>query len=117
MKFIAAALVATAFVAGPVYAACTYPKSPDNIPDGNTATMDQMLGAKKQVDTYNKEMEGYLSCIKLEHDDSLKDATPEQKADLEKRQVQKHNAAIDELEGVAARFNEQVKAFKAKGTK
>lgn len=121
MKFIAAALVATAFLAGPVYAACTYPKSPDKIPDGATATMDQMLGAKKQVDVYNKEMEAYLSCIKLEHDEAIaKDAatmTPEQKSELEKRQVQKHNAAIDELEGVAARFNEQVKAFKAKGGK
>lgn len=121
MKSIAAAVVAAAFVAGPVYAACSYPKGPDRIPDGNTATMDEMLAAKKQVDQYNKDMDGYLSCIKLEYDSTVaKDAatlTEDQKGELEKRQVQKHNAAVDELEATAARFNEQVKVYKAKNSK
>lgn len=121
MKSIAATLVAAAFVAGPVYAACSYPKGPDRIPDGNTASMDEMLATKKQVDQYNKDMDAYLSCIKLEYDSTIaKDASTlsaEQKAELEKRQVQKHNAAVDELEATAARFNEQVKVYKAKTAK
>lgn len=114
---IAAATLALAVIGGPAYAACTYPTSPDKIPNGATASMEEMVTAKKQVEQYNKEMEAYLSCIKLEHDAQVANTdgtlTAEQKTELEKRQVQKHNAAIDELEGVATRFNEQVKAYKA----
>jgi len=114
---ILAAVLALAFAGGPAYAACTYPTSPDKIPDGRVASMEDMVAAKKQVEQYNKDMEAYLSCIKLEYDTQVSSTdgtlTAEQKTELEKRQVQKHNAAIDELEGVAGRFNEQVKAYKA----
>lgn len=118
---IASTLIACAAMTSPAWAACSYPKAPDKIPDGTTATKDDMVAAQKLVKQYNTDMEAYLSCIKLEYDGQLAkypaDATPEQaaeRAELEKRQVQKHNAAIDELESVAGRFNEQVKAFKAK---
>lgn len=115
LSILSAAVVA-AVIGGPAYAACSYPKSPDKLPDGNTATMDEMLTGKQQVQQYNKDMEAYLSCIKLEYDGQLAQdgatLTAEQKAELEKRQVQKHNAAIDELEAVASRFNEQVKTYK-----
>lgn len=118
---ILAAAIAIGFIGGPAYAACTYPTSPDKIPNGSSASMEDMLTAKKQVEQYNKEMEAYLSCIKLEYDTQVTSSdgtlTAEQKAELEKRQVQKHNAAIDELEGVATRFNEQVKAYKAANAK
>jgi hypothetical protein len=118
MKALFAALALAGLLGAPAYAACSYPKAPDKIPDGNTATLEEMLGAKKSVDAYNKEMEGYLSCIKLEHDEAMAhDAatlTEDQKKDLEKRQIQKNNAAVDELEQVAARLNEQIRIFKAK---
>lgn len=118
---IAAAALALVVIGGPAHAACTYPTSPDKIPNGGTASMEDMLTAKKQVEQYNKDMEAYLSCIKLEYDTQVTGSdgtlTAEQKAELEKRQVQKHNAAIDELESVASRFNEQVKAYKAANAK
>jgi len=37
-------------------ATCTYPRSPDAPPDGNSATKDQMIAAKKDFDRYNGEM-------------------------------------------------------------
>ena len=37
--------------------------------------------------------------------------------DMERVEVQKHNAAIDQLQSVADRFNEQVKVYKAKNDK
>ncbi|MGD9600045.1 MAG: hypothetical protein AB7G76_14390 [Steroidobacteraceae bacterium] len=113
--FIPAAALALVVVGGPVYAACTYPTAPDKLPDGTVATKEEMLAGKQLVQQYNKDMEAYLSCIKLEYDTQLaSDAatlTPEQKAELEKRQTQKHNAAVDELEAVANRFNEQIKVY------
>ena len=49
-------------------ATCTYPRSPDAPPDGNTATKDQMIAAKHDFDRYNGEMNSYLDCLKLEMD-------------------------------------------------
>jgi hypothetical protein len=102
MKSLLAAIVAVGLFAGPAYAVCSYPKAPDKIPDGNTATLEEMLAAKASVDAYNKEIESYLSCLNLEYQSQLSaeggKLTDAQKKDLEKRQTQKHNAAVDEDE-------------------
>lgn len=112
------ALSALAVLAGPVYADCLYPPPPSKLPDGNTATMQEMLDAKKAVTQYNHDINAYVSCIKLEHETAITSAgdkiTPEQKAEMDKMEVQKNNAAVDQLQSVADRFNEQVRIFKAK---
>ena len=112
------AITALAALAGPVYADCTYPPPPAKLPDGNSATMEEMLEGKKAVTQYNKDINAYVACIKLEHETAVTNAgdklTPAQKADMEKMEVQKNNAAVDQLQSVADRFNEQVKIYKAK---
>jgi hypothetical protein len=43
--------------------------------------------------------------------------TPDEKKKADQEQkilVQKHNAAVDELQAVVGRFNEQLKVYKAK---
>jgi uncharacterized protein (DUF1697 family) len=114
-------IAAVAAVAGPVYADCSYPPPPTKIPDGNTATMDEMVEAKKAVTQYNKDINAYVACIKLEHDAAVTKVgdkpTPEQKADMARQEqvaVQKNNAAVDQLQSIADRFNEQVRIYKAK---
>ena len=110
------AITATVVLAGPVYADCSYPPPPAKLPDGNTATMEEMLEAKKAVTQYNKDINAYVACIKLEHETAVTNAgdkiTPEQKAEMEKMAVQKNNAAVDQLQSVADRFNEQVRIYK-----
>jgi hypothetical protein len=105
-------------------ATCTYPRSPDAPPDGNSATKDQMVTAKHDFDRYNSEMNAYLDCLKLEMDaatpkDPKKLSADEKKKadDQQKILVQKNNAAVDELQANVGRFNEQLKAFKAKNQK
>ena len=118
-------LLAFAFgTAAHAQAACSYPRSPDAPPDGNTATRDQMIAAKHDFDRYNNEMNAYLDCIKLEMDTATpKDpskltADEKKKADEQvKILTQKNNAAVDELQAVVGRFNEQLKIFKAKQQK
>ena len=116
-----AAFIAAAALAPAAYADCTYPTAPSPIPDGNTATLKQMLSMQKQVQSYNEEMNAYLSCIQLERDSRVAQAgdklTKQQKQELEAIEVQKHNAAVDQLHAVADQFNAQVKIFKAKGKK
>ena len=115
------AITALAALAGPVYADCSYPPPPTKIPDGNSATKDEMISAQKAITQYNKDVNAYISCIKLEHEAAMTKLgdkpTPEQKADMDRAEqveIQKNNAAVDQLQSIADRFNEQVRIFKAK---
>ena len=120
-SLLTAAIIAVAALAPAAYADCTYPTAPNPIPDGNTATLAQMLSMQKTVQAYNEEMNAYLSCIQLERDSRVAQSgdklTKQQKQELEAIEVQKHNAAVDQLHAVADQFNAQVKIFKAKGKK
>ena len=125
MKLLSSVLsVGALFASSHVYAACVYPKAPEKIPDGATATKEEMMAAQKLVKAYNDDIKAYTDCLKAESDDALKaDAkkpekermTKQQREELEKVNVQKNNAAIDEAQAVTDRFNEQIRAFNAKG--
>jgi hypothetical protein len=96
---------------------CTYPTEPTDIPDGKTASMEQMVAAQKSVKAFDEAIVAYTSCLKLEHEAALAkspDLSEDQKKQMEKMMAQKHDAAITADEALAARFNEQVKAYKAK---
>ena len=112
LLFLAASLSTAA------YADCTYPRPPAKLPDGATATRDEMVAANKQVKQYNTDMTAYLDCIKTDYDGTIAklpaDATEESKKQLAAKYAQKNDAAVDEVSGVAARFNEQLRVFKAK---
>ena len=116
-----AAVIAAAALAPAAYADCSYPQAPSPIPDGSTATLAQMLSMQNSVKAYNEQMNAYLSCIQLERDSRVAQAgdklTKQQKQALQAIEVQKHNAAVDQLHAVADQFNAQVKIFKAKGKK
>lgn len=122
MKLLPAAVAIVAAALAPAaYADCSYPHAPANLPNGNTATLKEMLAGEQAVKTYNEEMTAYLSCIQLERDSRVAQAgdklTKEQKQELEVIEDQKHNAAVDQLQAVANRFNAQVKIFKARDKK
>jgi hypothetical protein len=102
-------------------AECAYPRAPARMPDGATATLDEMKTAQAAVKQYNAEMETYLACIKTEHEEAITrqgaSLSEEQKKQMAMMHAQKNDAAVDELQTVAARFNEQVRAYKAKDKK
>jgi hypothetical protein len=105
-------------LAAPAFADCPYPPAPSKIPDGASATLQEMLDGQKAVKDYDAAINTYLSCIDKELSDNIakggEQLKPEQKADMQKVEAQKHNAAIDQEQSVADRFNEQVKVFKAR---
>ncbi len=122
-----AAAALAALLAVPAFADCSYPAAPEHLPDGNTATMPEMVEGQKAVKAYNDSMNAYLNCLKLEHDDAVgkltaapgakddeKKAAEDRKKAMDAIEIQKHNAAIDALQQVADRFNEQVRVFKKK---
>jgi hypothetical protein len=118
MKHVFSALIiGAAFVAAQAQAACAYPVAPGKFPDGSQASKDEMLAAKGLVVKYNADMDTYLGCLKTEYDASIAGLTSPTKDDLaklEKAQTQKQDAALKEVTDVTERFNEQLRAWKAK---
>lgn len=113
-------LLLLAAMTSPAWADCTYPKMPAKVPDGNTATREEMVAAQKVIKQYQGDMSTYLDCIKTAHHEALaKDPalTDEQKQSMTTRFMQQNDAAVDEEQQVAQRFNEQLRAFRAKGGK
>ena len=114
------ALLPIAFAAATAaaYADCPYPQAPTKIPDGATATLEDMVAGQKAVGSYQKAINDYTACIDKELDDAIAKGgdklKPAQKADMQRVEAQKHNAAVDQLQAVADRFNEQVKVYKAR---
>ncbi|MDB6088695.1 MAG: hypothetical protein JWN85_1479 [Gammaproteobacteria bacterium] len=122
MKVLFSIAAVAALTAGPAYADCSYPPPPNKIPDGSTATLEEMQAAQKAMQTYDHAIKAYTDCLRLEHDAALAkttDMTPEEKAkqtaQIESVMNKKNNAAIDQEESIVARFNEQIKVFKNKG--
>ena len=114
---LAACLVALGTLgAVPAYASCNYPKAPSQIPDGKTASLDEMRAAQGAVKQFMTDMDVYLKCIDEENPPAAAGATltDEQKKAQDARErvrVQKHNAAVADEETVADRFNTQRKAY------
>ena len=85
-----------------------------------------MIAAKQAVGKYNDDITAYQSCIKLETDGSIaelqKQATTDEekkayeakKAELDRKLVERNNAALDEVTAVVERFNEQLRAYNKK---
>ena len=100
---------------------CTYPKAPTGLPDGATASQDQMVSGMKAIKDYNSQVTDYLSCLETEMNTRLEaagsDAPADQIEQIKTIHNKRHNAAVEELESTAAQFNEQVKVFKARGKK
>jgi hypothetical protein len=121
MKALLSLALVAALVAGPVNAACSYPKAPEKIPDGNTATLDEMLSTQKLVKQFDADVGAYQTCLETEHNEALaRDAatlTEEQKAERAKKLAQKQNAAAEDAVALADRFNDQVRVYKEKNKK
>jgi hypothetical protein len=79
------------------------------IPDGKTATKDQMVAAQAEVRAYVAAMQEYQACVESEIQAKGEDAPAEYKALMNAR----YNTAATEMETVANAFNEQVRAFNA----
>jgi hypothetical protein len=111
LKLAAALMLTLACVAA--HADCAYPKAPAAIPNGTTATEAEMVAAMTAFKAYDADVKAYGVCLEQETKD--KAAGTAQLMQLKTMQTKKLNVAVAELEGKAKDFNEQVRAFKARG--
>lgn len=113
-KLLILGIVSLVFSA-PLAFACDYPQR-IKIPNGGTATKDEMIDGQRAVKEYMASMDEYLACIEKEEKDTLatmSDISDEEREVRAAALIKKHNAAVDEMELIAARFNEEVRAYKA----
>jgi len=104
------------FFAASAALACDYPKRV-LIPNGNTATKEDMIEGQRGVKQYVADMEIYLQCIVEEEKqarEAMEELLPEVEQEREDMLNKKYNAAVDEMERVAAQFNAEVQAYRAK---
>jgi hypothetical protein len=92
MKKVVSFAVLCAVFSVPAFA-CEKPAAPASIPDGKKATKEEMLAAKKEVDTFKQAMDEYVTCEK---------------------NVMRAESAQEEMMKVADRFNAQIRLFKAR---
>lgn len=95
--------------------ACDYP-SRVAMPDGATATKEDMIGGVKKIEEFKGEMQVYLACI-LEEEKAARaavdDLAPEVEQQREEMLTKKHNAAVEDEEKMVAQFNVEIRAYKS----
>lgn len=99
------ALAIACTVSIPAYANCHLPPAPSKMPQGATASKQQMVTAMQTIREYNHDVQTYLKCLDFEVRQNQMSADD---------QVSLHNAAVDQLQRIAAEFNKQVGIFKSK---
>jgi len=102
-------------LAGPMALACDYPERP-TIPDGSSATKEQMLAAKDAVTAYLAGVDEYLVCIENEEKDAIAELSDPSQDELKRRDEmlnKKFDAANDEKALIGEEFNAQVRAYNA----
>lgn len=106
-----------AIFAAPLALACDYPTRAD-VPDGATATKEEMIAGQRGVKAYMSAMEEYLSCIEATEQETVAGAD-EQDEEAKQQRIdmlnKKYNAAVEEMNLVAEDFNTQVRAYKERG--
>jgi hypothetical protein len=106
----------TLLFAASAQAACIYPKRPERIPDGRTATYDEMLAAQKAVQQFNEDINSFNACLDLEMAAYERSGQFDENrlAELRVMQAKKNNAAVDDVQSIADLFNEQLRIFKTR---
>lgn len=94
--------------------ACDYPQRID-VPNGTTASKEDMIAGQKGVKSYMASMEDYLACIEADEAQAvlgMGDVDEDTKRQREEMFNKKYNAAVEEMNLVAEEFNMQVRAYK-----
>ena len=80
------------------------------MPDGATASKEEMISANQAVKKFVAETEAYVECVDAEEAKlSEEELTPE----IHESYVTRHNAAVDAMQTIADQFNGAIRAYKA----
>ncbi|MDX1733592.1 MAG: hypothetical protein R3228_04465 [Halioglobus sp.] len=102
--------------AGHAWAECAAPEAP-TMPDGGSATMDDMLAGQKAVKAYQAANLEYMNCLEPMIEAATAKARGESATEEDmaaaKALEEKFNAAVSAEEDVAGQFNTEIREYKA----
>lgn len=107
------AITSIALWFGSAEAACTRPEAKFTIPDGASATEAEMKTATQALLKLDQDVGEYLRCIKGDTSQATVGKDQQTREQLLKDYVASHNAATDELAGLADCFNAQLETFRS----
>ena len=123
MNILFKSAVATTILAiSPLALACDYPAAVD-IPNGATATKDEMVSGVNAFKAWQQALAEYRECIKAETAEAIAaladsgasaEDQEQSKMALGKQLTQKHDASVDDEMTRAEDMNAQIKAYKSK---
>lgn len=87
---------------------CDRPEPPV-VPDGATATQDELATAGSEVRAFVAASQDYLACLEAKEADYGEDITPVQQALVNAV----YNAGVEAMETAAGAYNEAVRAYRA----
>ena len=96
--------------------ACDYPERP-TIPDGATASKDELLAAKDAIQEYMASVDTYLQCIEGEEKAAIAELDNPSPEELQRRDDilnKKFDAANEEKALLGEQFNQQIRVYNTK---
>jgi hypothetical protein len=101
----------------PLALACDYPAPLKSLPDGATATKEEMLAGVKDISAYQERMTGYLSCIEADQIVTLQAIAKDDKKGKSRSESnfdKRYNAAVEEQTKAVEQFNLEIRTYKAR---
>ena len=113
-----AALISIALVlSAPLAFACDYPTPPKDLPDGNSASIDEMKAGVKAIAAYQENMSTYLACIEADEIVAIQAIADDDKDSKQQRAImfeKKYNSAVEEQTRTVEEFNIEIREYKAR---
>jgi hypothetical protein len=104
------------FLVSSLALACDYPERP-SMPDGSTASKDELLAAKNSVQEFIAKVDAYLTCIEAAEAEAVAALDNPSAEELQRRDDMlnmKFNAANEEKVLIGEQFNQQIRAYNQK---
>jgi hypothetical protein len=118
MKALLPLSVVVTLAAAPAFSECVAPLSDVRIPNGNKATMGELLAANHAVQENTTEFEEYTHCMKAEQNAKIAaigpDITDEQRSKIASEYVNRQNAETQKLQRLSDLYNASVASYRAK---
>ena len=127
MKNLTKSVVATVLFSVPALGlACEYPERP-SLPDGSTASKEDMIAAQTAVKGFLANVDGYLDCIEQQEKDAIaampevdeadEEASKAREEEIKRRDdllTKRFDAANEEKFLFGEQWNQQVRAYNAR---
>lgn len=118
MTKMTAALISIALVlSAPLAFACDYPAPPKDLPDGNSANIDEMKAGVKAIAAYQEIMSTYLACIEADEIVAIQAIADDDEDSKQQRAImfeKKYNSAVEEQTRTVEEFNIEIREYKAR---